>query len=289
MADPVSPQSVRTAGTTKPSSSGTPMLIGAVTRADLEAAPFSEWFQSRHDDYRPAADTIAELKTRLADVSVEVYFGTWCGDSRRQVPHLLRILRDAGFDERRLGLYALSDLQMEFKQAPQHPEAKRRIHRTPTIVLVREGREIGRIVETPGTTLEADLLAIAKGQSAVPKFGAEARVNDLFIDTPSAKFESALKQAGPDIATRTNPDTLWHYAEFDLLRNGHPAEARAVLDVYLKDHPSSAQGHVLMAEALIALGRKKDAIDSVQRALAIEPKNDRALALAQNLRPPADR
>ncbi|MEO8360410.1 MAG: hypothetical protein ABI672_10305 [Vicinamibacteria bacterium] len=284
----VSPQSARATGMTKPSSSGTPMLIGAVTRADLEAAPFSEWYQSRHDGYRPAVDTIAELKTRLADVSVEVYFGTWCGDSKRQVPRLLRILRDTGFDERRLSMYGLSDLPMEFKQAPEHPEAKRRIHRTPTIVIVRDGREIGRIVETPGTTLEADILAITKGQGPSPKYGAEARVNDLFIDTPSATFESALKQAAPDIASRTNPDTLSRYAEFDLLKNGHSAEARAVLEVYLKDHSSSAQGHVLMAEALNALGRKREAIDSVQRALALDPKNDRALALAQSLRPPAD-
>lgn len=269
----------------QPSATGSgPMLIGVITRADLERTPFSEWFQNRYASYTPAAPLLDEMRTRIADVSVEAYFGTWCGDSKRQVPRLLRVLKDAGFDESRLSLYGLSDRLMEFKQAPGRPEAKRRVHRTPTFVLVRDGREIGRIVETPKVTLESDILGILKGQGPAPRYGAEARVNDIFVDSAPDGFEAALAAADPEIMKGSNPDSLWHYAEHDLLKNGHPGGAKAVLDLHLKHYPKSVEGHVLMAEALVALGRKPEALEAVESALAIEPKNSRALGLAESLR-----
>ena len=260
------------------------VLVGPLTRADLQASPFADWFQSRYKDYRTTPAEIEQLRGRLANVSIEAYFGTWCGDSRRQIPRLLRVLDDAGFDERRLSLYGLSNQANQFKQSPGRQEAKRRIHRTPTIVLVRDGKEIGRVVETPEGTLEADVLRIVNGQGPAPKYGAEALVNDIFIDTPASGFEAALQAATPAIEARSDPDSLWHYAEFDLLRNGRPAEARAVLELHLKSHPRSVQGHVLMGEALSALGRKAEALASVERALAIEPNNGRAKSLAESLR-----
>lgn len=269
-----------------PSSSGAPMLVGAISRADLEKEPFSEWFSRRYEGYAPALSVLGELRPRLADVSVEAYFGTWCGDSKRQVPGLLRILSDAGFDESRLSLYGLSDRLLEFKQAPGRPEAKRRVHRTPTFVVLRDGRELGRIVETPEATLEVDILNILKGNGPTPKYGAEARVHDVFVDSPAGGFEAALAAAATDIARRSEPNSLWHYAEHDLLKNNHPTEAKAVLDLYLKANPRSVRGHVLMAEALVALGRKREALESVERALAINPLDDQARRAAEKLRQP---
>jgi tetratricopeptide (TPR) repeat protein len=263
-----------------------PTLVGPIDRSDLKTAPYSEWFESQYSQYQPSEASLLSLRGRLAGISIEAYFGTWCGDSRRQIPRLLRLLDLAGFDEQRLTLIGLSDREKEFKQAPGNPEAKRGVHRTPTIVLVREGIEVGRIVETPAASLEADVLAILEGHGPEPKYGAEAFVHHLFTDLSPAEAEKALQSAGPEILKRSDPDSLPHYAEQDLLKNGRAREAKALLDLHLQLNPRSVVGHILMSDALIALGRKAEATLALERALVIEPGNYRALRAAEKLRNP---
>ena len=263
-----------------------PILVGSVTRADLKTAPYSEWFDGAYARYQPDSASVERLRPLLEGVSIEAYFGTWCGDSRRQIPKLARLLDLAGFDERRLSLVGLSDRMMEFKQAPGRPEAKRYVHRTPTIVIVRDGREAGRIVETPALSLEADLLGILEGRGPAPKYGAEAWVHHLFADLSPEEAMKALLSGGPEVLKRSDPDSLWHYAEFDLLKNGRAREAKAVLDLHLALNPRSVVGHVLMSDALVALGRTEEARQAIERALAIEPGNERARRAAGKLREP---
>lgn len=263
-----------------------PILVGSVTRAELTAAPYSEWFDAQYARYQPDAASVERLRPLLGGVSIEAYFGTWCGDSRRQVPRLVRLLDLAAFDHGRLSFVGLSDRAMEFKQAPGHPEAKRRIHRTPTIVIVREGREIGRIVETPAVSLEADLLAILDGRAPAPKYGAEAWVHQVFTDLPPEEAMKTVASGGLEVRKRSDPDSLWHYAEYDLLKNGRFREAKTVLDLHLELNPRSVVGHILMSEALVGLGREAEARQAIERALAIEPGNDRARRAAAKLREP---
>jgi thiol-disulfide isomerase/thioredoxin len=261
-------------------------LLGPLTRAQLKTPPYAEWFDSQYSRYQPGAESVAALRSRLTGVSIETYFGTWCGDSRRQVPRLVRLLDLAGFDENRLSLVGLSDQRMEFKQAPGNPERKRYVHRTPTIVVLRDGAEVGRIVETPTTSLEADLIAILEGRGPEPRYGAEAFVHRLFTDMPGAEAMKALGAAGPEVAKRSSPESLWHYAEHDLLKNGRADEARALLVLYLSQNPRSVMGEVLMTEALLTLGRKDEAKAAAGRALALEPTNERALRAQARLREP---
>jgi tetratricopeptide (TPR) repeat protein len=261
-----------------------PILVGRVGRADLETPPYSDWFDSQYSRYQPAAPVLESLRPRLAGVSVEAYFGTWCGDSRRQIPRLLRVLDLEAFDKQRLSLIALSDRPMQFKQAPGNPQATRRVHRTPTIVVLRDGVEAGRIVETPAVSLEADLLGILEGRGPEPKYGAEAWVHDLFTDLKPEEAIEALKAGGPEVLKRGDPGSLWHYAENDLLKNGRVAEAKAVLDLHLELNPQSVIGQILMSEALTALGRTAEALKAIERALVLEPDNDRAKRAAAKLR-----
>ncbi len=238
---------------------------------------------------QPGADGLRVVhrgpeQRNLKGLAIEAYFGTWCGDSRRQVPRLLKLLDAAGFDEKRLTMVGLSDRAMEFKHAPGRPELKRLVHRTPTVVVLRDGVEIGRIVETPFATLEADLLSITEGHGPTPKYGAEAFVHRLFSGLSGVEAEKALSAAEAEIARLGEPDSLGHYAEYDLLKNGRAGDAKALLDLHLKLNPKSVSGHLLMSEALEGLGRKAEVLAAAERALALEPANERALKVTARLR-----
>jgi len=94
------------------------------------------------------------------DVSVLMFFGTWCHDSEREVPRLLKLLESAGLSENNLSLIALDYRKRE----PKGRAAKFNVRYTPTAVFMREGVEVGRIIERPNVSLHEDIKAMfAKG------------------------------------------------------------------------------------------------------------------------------
>lgn len=90
---------------------------------------------------------------RRSELKVEVVIGTWCGDSRREVPHFMKV-------QQRLSEDRLPVTFMGVDRTKQHPPEAvegRDVHRVPTFIVYHEGREIGRIVEKPEVSIEADL------------------------------------------------------------------------------------------------------------------------------------
>ena len=88
------------------------------------------------------------------DLTVDVYFGTWCHDSVREVPKLIKIL--SGNKDIKLSLIAL-DHQ---KNDPEDLASVNKVKYTPTIIVYRDTdkkQEIGRIIERPKQSLIADI------------------------------------------------------------------------------------------------------------------------------------
>jgi len=85
-----------------------------------------------------------------------VFFGTWSPDSLREVPRLLRVLDAAGNKDLRLALYGVD---REKREALGMSETFG-IRNVPSVVVLRDGIERGRIVERPRRSMEEDLLEI---------------------------------------------------------------------------------------------------------------------------------
>jgi hypothetical protein len=101
----------------------------------------------------PFLEMIRQART---GVHVLVFVGTWCSDSKRDVPRFLRIADGTGMTDVDFELHGV-DRTMA---SPDGREQKYAIERVPTFIFIRGGKEIGRIVETPRTTLEGDILNI---------------------------------------------------------------------------------------------------------------------------------
>lgn len=96
--------------------------------------------------------------------------GTWCGDSKREVPRILKMLDCCGFKERDVNLIMVSNKDSLYKKSPQHEEAGKNIVRVPTIIIEQKGLEVGRIVEFPKISLEKDMLAILRNENYQPNY-----------------------------------------------------------------------------------------------------------------------
>jgi hypothetical protein len=146
-------------------SRGNDMLLGKCTRSALLQSPFADWFRPNYDSYIVDSFTCNFIRPLLAGKSITIFMGTWCGDSKREVPRVLKMLDCCGFSEKNLTLVMVSNKDSLYKKSPQHEEAGKNIVRVPTIIIQQKGAEIGRIIEFPKTSLEKDMLSILRKEN----------------------------------------------------------------------------------------------------------------------------
>jgi hypothetical protein len=149
---------------------GNIILLGQCTREALWQAPFRSWFANNYDQYVVDSATCLYVAPLLKDKKITLFMGTWCGDSRREVPRLLKILDCCGFPTEQLTMIMVSNQPDMYKKSPGHEEYGRNIFRVPTLIIDGLSRELGRIIELPVVSLEKDLLRILRNEGYVPNY-----------------------------------------------------------------------------------------------------------------------
>lgn len=136
------------------------MLLGNQLRDQFLKAPYADWYVKEHDEYAVDQKAISELrKDKINSYNIIVFMGTWCEDSHRDFPRLMRILDELKYPENKLTIIALN----RKKESPNGDEGLFNIQKVPTIIVQKYGKEIGRIVEMPKSGyIERDLAEILK-------------------------------------------------------------------------------------------------------------------------------
>ena len=120
---------------------------GSITKDDL----FSKYsiFKTGYDNYIP----LEFSSLNYDDIRVIVFFGTWCHDSKREIPKALKIFNDIGINDENIELIAVG----LDKKEPLGRAAKLNLMYTPTLIFFKGSKEIGRIIEKPVISLEKDI------------------------------------------------------------------------------------------------------------------------------------
>ncbi len=142
------------ATTTTPSATELPILVGRVSRAEIENAP--GWEGLSVADYAPDEEALTALRKSGDEIEVLVVLATWCPDSQRELPRFFRVVDDAGIDAARIQYVSVD----RDKRDPDGIAAQWKVQYVPTFIVLRDGADVGRIVERPNGTLEGDLVAI---------------------------------------------------------------------------------------------------------------------------------
>ncbi len=154
-AQPAQPAMPATPGKTEK-----PVLLGNLTREAVEAA-VPEWVQAEVDS-APDKAASAALATVPPGADVTIYMGSWCGDSRREVSRFWRALDEAGGSLPCTVHYIGVDHD---KKEPAALVAESGLRYVPTFIVRRDGKEVGRIVESAPHGVEQDLLALLQGSA----------------------------------------------------------------------------------------------------------------------------
>jgi cyclophilin family peptidyl-prolyl cis-trans isomerase/HEAT repeat protein len=134
-----------------------PLRIGPMTAQELAIIP---GYDESKSAYAPDSSVLEMFPMYVQPGDrIEVYMGTWCHDSQREVPKLLRVLSDlesAGT--------AIPTKFIALDRSKQKPAALiegRTITKVATFIYYRGDQELGRIEERPEGLFEDALLAIA--------------------------------------------------------------------------------------------------------------------------------
>ena len=109
-------------------------------------------FRSVYEQYQPSSAEITAVK-HLSGKSLIVLLGTWCHDSEREVPRLLKLLDLSGVELHSLSLHGVN----YNKEEPTNLHHQYDLKYTPTIILMQGENELGRVVEKPIVSLGEDL------------------------------------------------------------------------------------------------------------------------------------
>ncbi|WP_100074235.1 TlpA family protein disulfide reductase [Chryseobacterium camelliae] len=136
------------------------MLLGVQMKDQFTKAPYADWYTKEHDEYALDQKAISELrKQKINSYNLIVFMGTWCEDSHRDFPRLMKILEELKYPEGKMTIIAVN----RKKESPSGEEATYNIQKVPTIIVQKYGKEIGRIIEMPTTGyIERDLVEILK-------------------------------------------------------------------------------------------------------------------------------
>ncbi len=139
-------------------SQGTKIVVGKFKRSLLESDSSFSWYRRNYDAFTPDSASIAYLSTAAHNVDFIVVGGTWCGDTKRELPKFFKTVSLSHIPESNIELYGVD----RSKKSNDGLTEKYDITRVPTFILFSDGKEIGRIVESTKNGMEFDLAGLLK-------------------------------------------------------------------------------------------------------------------------------
>lgn len=127
---------------------GKRLLKGFVTDSILKADSKNfGWFQEHEALYTPANSIVKTFSENRDSINFMIFFGTWCADSHYVIPRFYKIIEKSGFNKNHITLFGLD----RTKKDAAHFATNFNIAHVPTIIVLKNGKEIGRVVEYGAT------------------------------------------------------------------------------------------------------------------------------------------
>lgn len=261
-----------------------PRLLGICSVKDLEREPYAAWYKPGYENYTPSAEIITQLKkSSLSTFTVKIVFGSWCGDSKRELPRMMKVLNAAGFPEKNLQLIGVYDSLDVYKQAPKREEKGLNIYRVPTFIVYQKDKEVGRIVEFAVESLERDLLKIVSGQSYTHNYKGFDKINSWLAQGILSDSNVSPRGLAESIRADISRETDLNSCGYVLLGRKDVKEAITIFRMNVHLFSYSPNCFDSLGEAYLIAGDKESSKACYERVLELDPKNENAKVQLEKL------
>lgn len=254
-------------------SEGKQLLLGKINKTGLSEKPYDDWFTKNYTSYIPKQEVVNSIKNTLDSYTIKVFMGTWCGDSKREVPKFYKVLDKAGFPIDRLTTVAVHNKRDQYKQSPGGEHEGLNIHRVPVFIFYKNGIEINRIVESPKKSLEED-------------------IRDILSNNYTSKYESVtfidylINDKGSDYLTKKSKKIIskmksfsQHMYELNTYANvlyygNRKKDALAVLQLNTQLFPQEANTYISLGNKHLQMENPKEALKFYEESLKISKNTE---------------
>jgi thiol-disulfide isomerase/thioredoxin len=119
------------------------VLKGFISRQQLATDPAFAWFAQNSKGYTPDAATVTALKNAKDSVYVLAFGGTWCDDTKAILPKFYALTDAAGLAQDHITLLGVDHSKKTIQQLSEIFN----VTRVPTFIILKNGKEVGRVVE----------------------------------------------------------------------------------------------------------------------------------------------
>lgn len=134
------------------------ILTGKLHADTLKAL---EDFTPFYQHYQVDTNTLQPLFEHNTLIEITVIVGTWCPDCHREVAHFIRIIETLTLTNKYNTNIQVTYLGVDRdKHDSENLTKDYQFSQIPTFIIQQNGKEVGRIIESPTHSLESDLVNI---------------------------------------------------------------------------------------------------------------------------------
>lgn len=252
----------------------TPYLLGRIDKSGLELDNYKTWFSKNYENYGINTALTNQFASDLKEYNITLFMGTWCGDSKREVPRFYKILEACNFPMDQLTTVALSGQPDMYKQSPQHEEAGLNIHRVPTFIFYKNGEEVNRIVEEPVQSLEDDILDIVTGNHYKSNYYSVTELENILKSKGLKAFKKEKRKLYKRYKNKLESIYALNTYAHILYTTDRQDEAIAVLKLNTELFPKDSYTYLSLASKLLYSGDTKKSLKNFKKALKLDPENE---------------
>ncbi|GAA0528663.1 thioredoxin family protein [Chitinophaga japonensis] len=130
------------------------VLKGKLDLKTLTSDPGFSWFYTGVNKYQPNDNMLNYIKTNRDKFNVVALVGTWDEQSRLLFPQLYKVMVLAGSPETQMLIFG-ADEKLDTGSPLEY-----KLKKVPTFIVLKEGKEIGRITGNVDESVEADIAKI---------------------------------------------------------------------------------------------------------------------------------
>ena len=119
------------------------ILNGIITKYAIANDSTFTWYAANQNAYAPAAEYKAAMTAATGKLKFIVFGGTWCEDSHFILPKFFKLQEQAGFPDAGISFFAVD----RNKKTIGGVTEALGITNVPTIIVLKDGKEVGRVVE----------------------------------------------------------------------------------------------------------------------------------------------
>ena len=121
------------------------VLQGIISKAIIEQdTSFAKWYTPNKNAYAPDTAQVAAFKKAATQkLQFVIFGGTWCEDTQFILPRFFKLQEMGGIPDNNITFFGVD----RSKKTLGHVAGAFNIINVPTIIIMKDGKELGRVVE----------------------------------------------------------------------------------------------------------------------------------------------